>query len=229
MSPPDGPFIFVSYAREDDYFVYPEIERLENLGHKIWYDKEKIKPGTFWDKVISDAIEACACFIVFITQDSIDSVNVRKEIVLALSLGKPFISIHWEKVELPAELREPILSRQGLERYSLLRHEYEEPLRRALAPYLEPGREPPAPPPPPARADNLPKMVFFMLALLSVLSLLFAAILVVIPYFASATPDDPLNNRLGGWLAGMLFVVIACGLGGASFAVHRVYLRRKHG
>src|SRR5436305_15053126 len=138
MSPPDGPFIFVSYARTDAYFVHPEIERLEKQGHRIWYDKEKLEPGGFWDEAIGEAIDACACFIVFVTEDSINAINVLKEIVQALSAKnakKPFISIHWEKVELPDDFREQMRSRQALERYSLLRHEYDEPLSRALAPY----------------------------------------------------------------------------------------------
>lgn len=247
MSLPDGPFIFVSYARTDAYFVHPEIERLEKQGHRIWYDKEKLQPGTFWDDAIREAIDTCACFIVFITADSINSINVLKEIVRALSAKnakKSFISIHWEKVnipddfqkqirnrglEIPDDLREQLRSRQALERYSLLKHEYEGPLSRALAPYTQPGFEPPALPPPPARPDTLPKIVFFMLALLAAIFVLLAAILVVTPYFASTLPGDPLNNRLVGWLSGILFVVIACGMGGAAFAVHRIYLRGKHG
>ncbi|HEX8097906.1 MAG TPA: toll/interleukin-1 receptor domain-containing protein [Pyrinomonadaceae bacterium] len=229
MSLPDGPFIFVSYARVDSDFVHPEIERLEGQGYKIWYDKGEIEPGLFWDGVIREAVEACACFVVFITEDSIDSENVRKEIEQALSAGKPFISIHWDKVELPPRFQEQMRSRQALERYSLLKHEYEEPLSRALSPYRRPAFETPAPLPEDTRPDALPKIVFFMLGLLATLFLLFAALLIVTPYFASTVPGDPLNNRLAGWLSGALFAVIACGSGGAAFAVHRVYLRGKNG
>ena len=235
MSLPDRPFIFVSYVREDSDFVYPEIERLEKQGYKIWYDKGELIPSFIWDKLISEAIEACSCFIVFITQDSVNSENVRKEIRQALDANKPFISIYWEEVqeeEYPPEFQEfvePIQSRQALERYVLLKHEYEESLSRALAPYRRPGFEPPAPPQPDPRLYVLPQIVFFILAPLAVIFLLLAAILAFAPFFASALPGDPLNNRLGGVAAGILFAAIACGLGGAAFAVRWIFLRRKHG
>jgi hypothetical protein len=227
MSLSDGPFIFVSYKREDSDFVYAEIERLEKRGYKIWYDKGEIEPGLFWDSVIREAIEACACFIVFITQDSIDSPKVLAEIRQALTARKPFVSIHWEQVTLPPDLQEPILSRQLLERYALLKHEYEEPLERALSPHRRLGFGPRRLPPPDTRPDALPEIVFFVLILLAVLSLLFAAMLVVTPYFTTVVPGDPWLNRLVGWLSGLIFTVIACGLGGAAFAVHRLRLRRR--
>lgn len=226
MPLPDGPFIFVSYARVDSDFVHPEIERLEEQGYKTWYDKGELQPGRLWDEEIRQAIEACACFIVFITQDSIDSKNVCKEIAQALSAGKPFISIHWEKVELPSCFREPMRSRQALERYSLLKHEYEGPLSRALSPYRRPAFMVPAPPPD-ARPDALPKIVCFMLALLAVLSQLFAAVLVVTTYAISVVPGPSWLNHLVGWLSGLLFTAIACGLGATAFAVYRIYLRSK--
>lgn len=227
MSLSDGPFIFVSYKREDSDFVYPEIERLEKQGYKIWYDKGEIEPGLFWDSVIREAIEACACFIVFITQDSIDSTKVLAEIKQALTARKPFVSIHWEQVTLPTDLQEPILSRQMLERYALFKREYEEPLERALSPYRRPGFGTPRLPPPDTRPDALPKIVCFVLALLAVLSQLFAVVLVVTAYVTSVTPGDPWLNHLAGWLSGLLFTAIAWGLGAIAFAVYRGYLRRK--
>lgn len=229
MALPDGPFIFVSYVREDSDFVFPEIERLEKQGYRIWYDKEKLQPGDFWDSAISRAIDACACFIVFITQDSINSRNVRKEIDRALSAGKHVISIHWEKVTLPPEYDGPIGSRQALERYSLLKREYEEPLNRALAPYRIPGFKAPAPPQPETRLHVLPKILFFTLVLLAVFFLWFAAAFAIVPFFPSALPDDLLNKRQLSLAASVLSLIIACGMGVAAFVVYWAYLRRKHG
>jgi len=54
------PFIFVSYARENCNFVYPEIDRLKAEGYKIWYDKEQIRPSHLWSNEINEAIEACS-------------------------------------------------------------------------------------------------------------------------------------------------------------------------
>jgi hypothetical protein len=224
---PDGPFIFVSYARVDSDFVQPEIERLEKLGYMTWYDKEGLEPGRPWDEAIRQAVDACACFIVFITHDSINSRNVRKEIARALRRGKPFISIHWQNVEIPLCYRKRILEKQALERYAQFKHEYEKSLERALSPYRRPGFGPPRLPPPDTGPDALPKIVFFMLGLLAVLTLLFAVVLVVFSYVSPAVPGNLRLSRLVGWLSGLIFTVIACGLGATAFAVYRVYLRRK--
>lgn len=226
MSLLEGPFVFVSYARVDSDFVYPEIERLEKQGYKIWYDKGEIEPGLFWDGVIREAIEACACFIVFITQDSIDSPNVLTEIEQALVARKPFVSIHWDKVTLPPNLQEPILSRQMLERYALLKHEYEEPLSKALASYRGAGFRATVPRPD-IRPDGLSTIVFFVLVLLAITFVLLAVLLTVTPHLIQMPPSGPLDSRLVGLLTGFFFVCIACGLGGAAFAVHRAYLRRR--
>jgi hypothetical protein len=145
-----------------------------------------------------------------------------------LRARKPFISIHWEKAKIPLGYREPMRRRQALERYALLRHEYEEPLSRALSPYKRPGFGSPALPPA-ARPDSLPTIVFFMLVLLAVTSVLLAALLTAAPHLIHMPPSGPLDNRLVGLLTGLLFVCIACGLGGAAFAVHRVYLRGSNG
>jgi hypothetical protein len=51
----------------------------------------------------------------------------------------------------------------------------------------------------------------------------------ITPFFLIRNPNDPLSNRLGGVLVGILFSAIAMCLAGAAFAVHRLYLRRNHG
>ena len=43
----DEPYIFVSYAHEDDDTVYPEIQWLNDQGFNIWWD-EGISGGTKW-------------------------------------------------------------------------------------------------------------------------------------------------------------------------------------
>ena len=242
MSLPEDLFIFVSYSSKDSYFVHPEIKRLERQGYKIWYDKGKLKPGRLWDEEIHRAIGACACFIVFITHNSVASENVCDEIDKALKAGKPLICIYWDKVELPDHFEKPIRSIQGLERYDMhrLEIEYEEPLSRALSEYIKKTEFPPedkdgtlekAPvlPSPDIRPDLLPKLVFFVLIVLGVIFIFLAVVAFVAPYISSTIPGDPLNSRLAGFLTGLFLIAIALGLGGAAFAVHRIYLRRKNG
>jgi TIR domain len=240
MSPPDDSFIFVSYSSRDSDFVHSEIERLELQGYKFWYDKEELQPGRIWAEEISKAIRECACFIVFITQDAIASPYVLVEIEQALEMRKPFICIYWEKVDLPAQFRQPIRSIQALERYALRTSEYEEPLSRALNEYIKPippipseknhdGRvESPVPPLPAWQSDILPKIFFFSLILLVVVFVFLAAAATMAPHLASY-PGDPLGKRWVGLLVALSFIAIALGLGAGALAVYRVYIRRKNG
>ena len=134
---PDGPFIFVSYANRDKRFVHVEIEHLERQGYRVWYDQGELQPGRFWDDEIRKAITACACFMVFITEDSVVSKHVCEEIDQALSENKPFIGVYVDNVELPARLQELVRKRQTLDRHSM-QSAYEGPLSTALSEYVRP-------------------------------------------------------------------------------------------
>jgi len=231
------PFIFVSYARENCTFVYPEIERLKSEGYRIWYDKEQIRPSHLWSNEINEAIEACSCFLVFITARAVKSKRVIGEIKQALSIRKPIIAIYWHKVVLPPDLQDHLQRIQGLEFYDLHRSSYESQLRRALTECV---------PPEPrfvekndalAKAADLkssevthgisPKLIYFILILLGVAFSFFAIVIAVVPFFGSMVPGDPLANPLAGFAAGFLFLAIALGLFIAAFAVYRKYLRTK--
>ncbi|MGA9993900.1 MAG: toll/interleukin-1 receptor domain-containing protein [Pyrinomonadaceae bacterium] len=238
MPLPDGPFIFVSYSSKDSYFVHPEIKRIEIQGYETWYDKEKLQPGLFWDDQICKAIKACACFIVFITQNAIDSNNVLDEMDQALKAGKPFICINWEKVELPPRFQEPVRNIQALDRYSLHKCEYEEPLSRALSEYIKRREispkenndrhvEAPVQLPPVIESDALPKILFFSLIVLVVAFVFLATVAIISPHLVSY-PGDPLGDRLTSFLASFGFMVIALGLSGGALAVYRKYIRRKN-
>jgi hypothetical protein len=245
------PFIFVSYARENSNFVYPEIERLKAEGYKIWYDKEQIRPSHLWSNEINEALEACSCFLVFIAKRAVESERVICEIRQALSLKKPLIVIYWQKVKLPPDLQSHLQEIQALEFYDLHRPSYESQLGRALAESIRP----PEPrvlrqvqfnsPKPPSgeNKDDLapvlegtapqmssgisPKLIFFILILLGVAFTFLSIIVAVVPFFGSPVPGDPLANHWAGFAAGSLFLMIAVGLYLAAFAVYRKYLRRK--
>lgn len=231
------PFIFVSYARDNCNFVYPEIERLKEEGYRIWYDKEQIRPSHLWSNEINEAIETCSCFLVFITARAVESERVIGEIKHALSLNKPVIAVYWHKIMLPPGLHDHLQRIQGLEFYDLHRPTYESQLSRALTECVPPKRRAVEKNDRVAKAADLkssevthgisPKLVCFILILLGVGLSFFAIVAAVVPFFGSAVPGDPLANPLAGFGAGFLFLMIAFGLYIAAFAVYRKYLRRK--
>lgn len=119
----DEPYIFVSYAHVDAHQVFPELERLHNEGLNIWYD-QGISPGNEWTEEIGKALEGCSLFIVFISNNSANSVNVRNEINYALHENKRFLSIYLEDTELPSGLKLSMGSIQAILKYGMDEDEY---------------------------------------------------------------------------------------------------------
>ena len=117
------PYIFVSYAHADANLVFPEIKRLHDAGLNIWYD-QGIAPGNEWTEEIGNALEGCSLFIVFISHNSANSINVRNEINYALHANKPFFSIYLEETELPSGLKLSMGSLQAILKYVMDDSEY---------------------------------------------------------------------------------------------------------
>jgi len=86
------PYVFISYAHKDSAIVYNILRRLDERGVRIWYD-DGIAPGSEWPDYIADHLLRASAVIAFITDNSVQSANCRREITFALSKNKPFISV----------------------------------------------------------------------------------------------------------------------------------------
>ena len=64
--------IFLSYAREDRERVRPLVERLEEHGWSVWWDR-KILPGEKWAQVVEAELESCRAMVVVWTEASVQS------------------------------------------------------------------------------------------------------------------------------------------------------------
>lgn len=109
-------YIFASYCHKDRDIVYPIIEHMAKDGYRIWYD-EGINPGTDWPEIIAEHLDKCSVCISFITENSIDSHNCRREINFALLKKKPFISAFLEEVQLSVGMEMQLSSTQSVFRY----------------------------------------------------------------------------------------------------------------
>lgn len=117
------PYIFISYSHKDANLVFPELKRLHDAGLNIWYD-QGIAPGNEWTEEIGNALDGCSLFIVFISKNSANSVNVRNEINYALHENKRFFSIYLEETELPSGLKLSMGSLQAILKYVMDEEEY---------------------------------------------------------------------------------------------------------
>lgn len=75
-------YVFISYSHHDiDYVTHLNAD-LEKNGFKTWFDR-RIEIGSAWVDEIEAAIRGCAALLVVISQESLESSWVKKEILVA--------------------------------------------------------------------------------------------------------------------------------------------------
>lgn len=113
----DLPYIFVSYSHLDTEIVFKVLDELYRRGYHIWYD-EGIAPGSEWPEEVASHLFHSSMFISFISNNSMQSENCRREINFALSKNKPFLSIVLEKTDIPLGIEMQLSSHQNILRYN---------------------------------------------------------------------------------------------------------------
>jgi len=111
-------YIFVSYCHKDRAYVFPVIEQLVKDGYRVWYD-EGIDPGSEWPEIIAKHLNGSAICIAFITANSLNSHNCRREINFALLKKKYFISVILEPVQMSLGMEMQLSSSQSIFKYTL--------------------------------------------------------------------------------------------------------------
>ena len=84
--------IFVSYRRSDRELVASVVRRLEARGVGVWYDAD-IEGGEDWREKIVDALTNSEMLTIFFSEDANNSRQLKKELAVADSLGKPVIPV----------------------------------------------------------------------------------------------------------------------------------------
>ena len=102
MNPGAG--IFVSYSRKDYYFTESLVLHLEHRGVPVWFDAKDLKPGSFWDRDVEDAIDSASCVILVTSPDSMRRPYVRIEWERAKKQNKRIVLALFRSVRLPSDL-----------------------------------------------------------------------------------------------------------------------------
>ena len=131
----DEPFIFVSYAHDDSAAVYPDIDRLRQLGFRIWYD-EGIAPSSDWPDALARALARCSWVLVFLSPAAADSKYVLNEIHFALNRGKPILAVHLADSVLPDSLELQLGRIQAIKKHGMAEEHYRRQLERWLPRHL---------------------------------------------------------------------------------------------
>lgn len=111
-------YIFVSYCHRDKAKVFPIVEQLARDGYRVWYD-EGIDPGSEWPEIIARHLNGSAICLAFISENSLNSHNCRREINFALLKKKFFISVVLEQVQMSLGMEMQLSSSQSIFKYTL--------------------------------------------------------------------------------------------------------------
>jgi TolB-like protein/Flp pilus assembly protein TadD len=107
--------VFISYSREDKEKVLELASRLRNAGVSIWIDQGGIDGAAMWGEAIVHAIESAKVMLLMVTEASVRSHNVAKEVVLTSERKGHILPVLLEPTSIPASLRYPLAGIQQIE------------------------------------------------------------------------------------------------------------------
>ena len=125
--------VFVSYSSLDRDRVMPVVESLRGNGISVWVDEGNIHAADLWSEQIVQAIADCRVMVVMLSQNSTDSHNVVKEVMLASEQKKALLPVYLEPADVPAKLQYQLAGIQHLELYGENEQQVLEDLANGLA------------------------------------------------------------------------------------------------
>ena len=112
-----GAEVFISYSSLDRDRVMPVVESLRGNGISVWVDEGNIHAADLWSEQIVQAIADCRVMVVMLSQNSTDSHNVVKEVMLGSEQKKVLLPVYLEPADVPAKLQYQLAGIQHLELY----------------------------------------------------------------------------------------------------------------
>ena len=109
------PYIFISYSHKDTDTVLKAVDALNDNGFRVWYDNG-IEAGTEWPEYIAERMINCGVVIAFMSRNSQDSHNCRREIHFAIELKKELLVVYIEDFELSPGMRLQLSTLQAMYR-----------------------------------------------------------------------------------------------------------------
>ncbi len=143
--------VFVSYSRSDKERVLELTGKLRSAGVSVWVDQSGIDAATMWGEQIVNALEGAKVLLLMVTESSVRSDNVAKEVVLVSERKGHILPVHLEPTHIPPSLKYQLAGIQHIEYFD--RERSEENFKAILRSLERIGvRIAPAPTPPSAPA-----------------------------------------------------------------------------
>jgi TolB-like protein len=96
--------VFISYASQDAGVAQSLCTDLERHGVACWIAPRDVRPGDFYADSIVQAINACTVLLLVLSQNSIDSAHVLREVERASAKKRPIIAFRIDATPLPPGL-----------------------------------------------------------------------------------------------------------------------------
>ena len=108
-----NPSVFLSHSWNDEFFTRRLAETLQDAGVYVWIDEAELRVGDSLISKISDAIDQTDYVVAVLSQNSVNSNWVKKELELAMTEeinGKrvKVLPILIEECEIPLYLRDKV-------------------------------------------------------------------------------------------------------------------------
>ncbi|MFC7441179.1 toll/interleukin-1 receptor domain-containing protein [Laceyella putida] len=100
----ERPYVFISYAFDDQYKMAPIVEYLENRNLRCWYAPRDIPYGKNYQTAIVENLKKAAAVVVLITEKVGEAKFVQKEVERALAYSKFVIPVLVDGSPIPANL-----------------------------------------------------------------------------------------------------------------------------
>jgi TolB-like protein/tetratricopeptide (TPR) repeat protein len=107
--------VFISYSREDKEKVLDLASKLRNAGVSVWIDQGGIDGAAMWGEAIVHAIENAKVMLLMVTEASVRSHNVAKEVVLTSERKGHILPVLLEPTSIPPSLKYPLAGIQQIE------------------------------------------------------------------------------------------------------------------
>jgi TolB-like protein/tetratricopeptide (TPR) repeat protein len=107
--------VFVSYARVNRERVLQLVERMRSAGVGVWIDEGGIHGASLWGQEIVDAIESSKVMVLMLSDASITSDNVVKELSIASEDKKPILPVYLHQAVIPKSMRYQLAGIQHIE------------------------------------------------------------------------------------------------------------------
>ena len=93
--------VFISYSREDKEKVLELTAKLRAAGVPLWIDVGGIDGARMWGEEIVNALDNAKVLLLMVSESSVRSHNVAKEVVLASERKGRILQVHLEPTQIP--------------------------------------------------------------------------------------------------------------------------------